>query len=156
MCYSITCTLKCKSQLSYFPFRLYKNLTGHLDQYNSLYVDKDDRSYVQVAVVYTSVTLFQKLTNFLIHHHFIFLSFDDISDILPLLDNCCCLSAACTSSVLEDDESLLPKMISNVYHLNQLQNDIAASMMSKLKQIQPISCMIFTFINVQESVSSIL
>ena len=78
---------------------------------------------------------------------------------MPLVENCCCLSSFCCNTECspdEEDESLLLDIVPQVYHLNRLQKDVAMSMMSKLKMVHEVACMSFTFTNIQESVSNIL
>ena len=55
-----------------------------------------------------------------------------------------------------NDESLLMGSVLQVYHLNRLQEDVAASMISKLKMINKVQSMSFSFVNIDESVSNIL
>ncbi len=56
----------------------------------------------------------------------------------------------------ENDESLLIGSVLQVYHLNRLQEDVAALMISKLKMINEVPSMSFSFVNIDESVSNIL
>ena len=84
--------------------------------------------------------------------------FDNIADIFPLIESCCCNNTSCFSMALKDDNSLLPNVVPQVYDLKQLQDDITAEILSKFRRLKPVSSisMNFSFKNVQESVTAIL
>ena len=77
---------------------------------------------------------------------------------MPLVEKCCCLSSTCFTSTFEDDNSLLKKIVPQVYHLKQLQDDVISTIIVKMRHIKPVQsiAMRFAFKNVQESVTAIL
>ena len=92
------------------------------------------------------------------YKNFTLCRFDDLTDILPLISRCCCVSPSCFNPSCESDPSLLKKIVPQVYNLHKLQEDVISIFLSEMKIIKSVSSvtMKWIFKNVDESVVSIL
>ena len=92
------------------------------------------------------------------YKNFTLCRFDDLTDILPLISRCCCVSPSCFNPSCESDPSLLKKIVPQVYNLHKLQEDVISVFLSEMKIIKSVSSvtMKWIFKNVDESVASIL
>ena len=84
--------------------------------------------------------------------------YDDIQEIFQYIEKCCCLSCHCYTNSFEKDSSLLKCVVPQVYHLQQLQEDLTSEILSQLRFIKPAVsiAMAFSCKNIQESVATTL
>ena len=58
---------------------------------------------------------------------------------MPLIRKSCCVMPSCHNCSYETDPSLLQGVVSQVYNLHKLQDDIIATFISEMKRLEPIT-----------------
>ncbi len=94
---------------------------------------------------------------FFIHSLYCFCSVEDIDDLMPLIQQHCCVLPSCTNTSAIDDSTLIESVTSQVYDLKSIQKVIHAKYIAKMKQVQqPNYELSWVYKDEEESVTNLL